>query len=209
MALAAGNDEAVRHVAGGGDVHLLPSQTADPVDGLGSWPSSRSLWVVGATVLLVPAAQRWWLDRFVTLRSHLLRRYGLIVDLDGGLVFDLSPVDAAGPIALARQAIVDLDLPGPTAVLDLHGDLDLAVTLDDAVVFESTNPSDGLPYLDHTVDVVVAAPGLDLIEAHRVVRHALVHTGDDGRWKITRRSMPRACRWDRHRSSSRATTAPT
>ena len=158
MVLAAGNDEAVRHAASGGDVHLLPSQTADP----GPRPlvlvaELDVVWAAGATVLLVPAAQRWWLDRFVTLRSHLLRRYGLIVDLDGGLIFDLSPVDAAGPIASARQVIADLDLPGP-AVLDLHGELDLAVTLDDAVVFESTNPSDGTLYLDHTVDVVVAAP---------------------------------------------------
>ena len=139
-------------------------------------------------MLLIPAAQRWWLDRFVTLRRHLLRRYGVITEVDGGLVIDLAAVDADGPLALARHVVADLDLPGPAAVLDLHGGLDLAVTLDDAVVFEPPDPRDVLPYLDNTVDVVVAAPGQDLTEAHRVVRYALVHTGDDGRWYVTRRA---------------------
>ncbi|MGH8977322.1 MAG: glycosyltransferase, partial [Acidimicrobiia bacterium] len=187
LVLAAGNDEDVRRGAGD-DVYFLPSQMADPVDGLALVAELEVARAAGATVLLVPAAQRWWLDRFVTLRRHLLRRYAVIADLDGGLIVDLTPVDADGPVALARHVVADLDLPGPTAVLDLHGELDLPVTLDDAVVFEPPDPREVLPYLENTVDVVVAAPGLDLTEAHRVVRHAIVHTGDDGRWHITRQS---------------------
>jgi hypothetical protein len=115
--------------------------------------------------LVVPEGSRAWLRQQADLRDHVVRTYRTVVDEPGaGTVFDLARPVGSEPASL-RAAIDEIAAGGPRtpAVLDCT-QLDLRAELPDLAVFSPPH-GDRLPYLDHTVDVVV-------VEHHRPVGDA-------------------------------------
>jgi Sulfotransferase family len=119
--------------------------------------------------LVVPEGSRPWFRQRAELRDHLVRNYRTAVDEAGaGLVFDLASPPQPGPRSL-RDAIEELAAGGAEApaVLDLTGGA-LEAELPDLAVFSPAHHQGRLPYLDHSVDVVVVDPDGALGEARRV-----------------------------------------
>jgi hypothetical protein len=118
--------------------------------------------------LVVPEGSRPWFHRQTELRDHVVRTYRVAKDEPGaGLVFDLTRPPEPGSRSL-RAAIDELagNLNEPPAVLDCAG-LGLATELPDLAVF-SPPAGERLPYVDHSVDVVVVRPDDSPVEARRV-----------------------------------------
>jgi hypothetical protein len=133
--------------------------------------------------LVVPEGSRPWFRQRVELRDHLVRSYRTAVDEAGaGLVFDLGQAPEPGTRSL-RAAIEELaaDRDGAPAVLDCTHHA-LEAELPDLAVFSPAHRQSCLPYLDHSVDVVVAEPDHDLRDARRVAALGVitVATGDIG-----------------------------
>jgi hypothetical protein len=136
--------------------------------------------------LVVPEGSRRWFRQQAELRDHAMRTYRTLVDERGaGAVFDLSRPAEAEPASL-RAAIDELaaGMPRPPAVLDCTG-LDLQADLPDLAVF-SPPPGDRLPYLDHTVDVVVVEEGRPVGHAARVAALGVITVAQGGTGAIVR-----------------------
>ncbi len=122
----------------------------------------------GHRFLVVPEGSRPWFRQQAELRDHIARTYRTIVDEEGaGAVFDLSEAASVGARSLAGEVSrLALGLGGIPAVLEWTS-LDVAGELAGLAIFRSPD-SDRLPYLDHSVDVVVVDAAHDLEEARRV-----------------------------------------
>jgi Sulfotransferase family len=133
--------------------------------------------------LVVPEGSRPWFRQRVELRDHLVRSYRTAVDEAGaGLVFDLGQAPEPGRRSL-RAAIEELAAgrdPAP-AVLDCTRHA-LEAELPDLAVFSPAHRQGRLPYLDRSVDVVVAEPDHDLGDARRVAALGVITVapGDSG-----------------------------
>jgi GT2 family glycosyltransferase len=134
---------------------------------------------LGADYLVLPSPYAWWLDHYEGLRTHLARHFVELLDQpDLGHVWDLGgSVSTAGQWtmdALVAEARVHLGGDDPT-VLDWGSGLDPGLALS-GVAFTPPLESDTLPYLDHTIDLVMIR-GDDInrvAEAKRVARLAVV-----------------------------------
>jgi hypothetical protein len=128
----------------------------------------EALRFAGHRDLVLPEGSVAWFRRQAELRDHVVRTYRTVVDEEGaGAVYDLGAPAVEGPRSLRGEVSrLARGLVGSPAVLDWT-ELDLAAELSGLATF---SPPSGhrLPYLDHSVDVVVvdAAHGLD--EARRV-----------------------------------------
>jgi hypothetical protein len=136
--------------------------------------------------LVVPEGSRPWFRQQTDLRNHLVGSYRTLVDEPGaGTVFDLVRRPAAGTRSLGA-AIDELaaSLHGAPAVLNCTQSA-LAGELPDMAVFA---PPAGarLPYLDHSVDVVVVDPGGNLREALRVAALGVITVAPDATGPVVR-----------------------
>jgi len=122
----------------------------------------------GHRYLVLPEGSRPWFRRQTELRDHVARTYRTVVDQEGaGAVFDLAESPAAGSRSLLgeinRLASGVTQIP---AVLDWTG-IGVAGELEGFAAFRSPDEVH-LPYIDHSVDVVVVDQAHDLDEARRV-----------------------------------------
>jgi hypothetical protein len=146
----------------------------------------------GADFLLVPSREIWWLDYLSQFRRHLSEQYLLLLnDPTSGVVFNLRkrPEDPGAGASTVAEALDELEsrFDRSMAVLDWNTNLDLARRFPAHTIFSP--PADGnvLPYLDHSVDVVVVREPNRMVsdEAARVAQVAVV-TLEDGRGKAGR-----------------------
>ncbi len=128
----------------------------------------EALRFAGHRYLVLPEGSRPWFRQQAELRDHVARTYRTVVDEEGaGAVFDMAQAAGEGSRSLRGEvnglAAGAVHIP---AVLDWTS-LDVAGELVGFATFRS--PDDlRLPYLDHSVDVVVVDEGHDLAEASRV-----------------------------------------
>jgi GT2 family glycosyltransferase len=132
----------------------------------------------GAQFILFPATARWWLDHYTQLAEYLARRYRQVFSRDDvGVIFDLRRARAFVPDWKADLDNAIEEFQGRyrrhPAILDCDSGLDLARNLPNGTVFR---PPAGvvLPYLDATIDVVVAGAESPRFEEARRVASALL-----------------------------------
>ncbi|MDH4170287.1 MAG: sulfotransferase [Acidimicrobiia bacterium] len=128
----------------------------------------------GRSWLLIPEVSREWLARHPTVRDHLADRYPTIVDQpDAGLVFALGQRTDSGARTLRGEVLA---LTGNNdavpSVLDWT-DLDLASHLPGFTVFTAPDAA-SLPYLDRSVDIVIADRHRERRDAARVASSAVI-----------------------------------
>jgi hypothetical protein len=154
-----------------------------PAHGQAAVAHLEALRAKGATHLLVPETSRWWLDHFVPFAEHLDCRYAVVEDRpEVGVLTDLRrrrPTTAGWSQSL-NGLLERIGAAGgsPPAVLDWT-DLDLAQRLPGRNLFVPPTPSDILPYLDRTIDVVVIDAHRPATEARRVAAGAVVTIARD------------------------------
>lgn len=128
----------------------------------------------GHRFLVLPEGSRPWFRRQTELRDHVVRTYRTVVDEEGaGAVFDLSESAAADSRSLPGEVNrLASGLERIPAVLDWTM-LAIETELPGFATFHS--PDDlRLPYLDHSVDLVVVDDTHDLEEARRVACLAVI-----------------------------------
>lgn len=184
--LVAGGDNLLRGALNGRDVVGFPQArngmegVDDPSNSLAAIAELTVLSLYGASFLLIPRPQLWWLDYYVDLRRHLDRHYRLVVERpDTCYLYDLlQPLSEGETVIQVLDAAIDeiQRCSGrPVAILDWDTGLDLRDRLPHRTIFSPFGTVNVLPYLDHTIDVVVI-PNLSsrLQEARRVVSGAII-----------------------------------
>jgi GT2 family glycosyltransferase len=141
----------------------------------------------GAQYLMLPSTAYWWLDHYAGLKSHLERRYRLLLRReDSCLIYSLceSPINEArsggGLASVIAEYVKRFDCE--PAILDWSTGLNLdQVCRAQAVFSPPSETGDVLPYLDHTVDIVALAHSnpARAAEASRVARVAVVTWAPD------------------------------
>ncbi len=184
--VASGGDQRLVQLEGAHYEHFPQAATGryaghEPVDSSSAIAHLEFLRAKGAEFLLLPASEYWWLERYPAARRHLSSRYRLLFDQpELGLLACLRPTPAAAesPLQTLHRLVSELEATSdePLAVLDWHTNLRLAETFRQLAVFAPPEQTAALPYLDHTVDVVVVRdPDLPAQEeARRVARSAVV-----------------------------------
>jgi hypothetical protein len=137
--------------------------------------------VLGTRFLFVPEPERAWVEARAELVGHLRGRYEIAVDEPGvGLLVDLGAERSRPPARMLAEVLDGLgggDRYAP--ILDWTG-LDLASTFSERNVFAPLDPEPAtLPYLDHSVEVVVVADPRRLPEGRRVAAGAVVLVSED------------------------------
>jgi hypothetical protein len=134
----------------------------------------------GADHLVLPATTLWWLQHYGGLRRHLQDRYVLLRRDERCAIFRLSHDDAvpAAPMPTLKRAISAhrIQASREPTILDWSTGLDLAERLPELKVFSPPEADVTLPYLDHTVDIVVVGSIDDArkAEARRVAAGAVI-----------------------------------
>jgi GT2 family glycosyltransferase len=136
----------------------------------------------GATHIAFPASTLWWLDFYPDLARHLSRVGRQIADEESvGVLFALDRGnDGAGLVDAVLE--VDERTGRRPAILDWTTDGKVADALPEHATFRPPAKAEVLPYLDHSVDVVVVDAGTRarLAEARRVASDAVVELAADG-----------------------------
>lgn len=152
-----------------------------PKRGLSAVAHLEAVRAQGADYLLLPATALWWLDHYEELRRHLERRYARVVDEpDTCLVYSLRerPTLEERPLAELEELVDELaGLRGDElTILDWDFPLPLPAELHEHIVF-APPPGDGdIPYLDSSVDIVLAPNEPDRLAAARRVASVAVAT---------------------------------
>lgn len=139
----------------------------------------------GIRFLLIPDQARLWLEELPSFQEHLSGHYALIADEDGaGLLFDVgTPSSENGsPESLVETLDRILDGERYAPVLDWTA-FGLDSVIKERGLFTAPTDADGeLPYLDHSIEVVVLDEPTHLDEGRRVATSAvvLVEPEDDG-----------------------------
>ncbi len=134
----------------------------------------------GHRYLVLPEGSRPWFRQQAELRDHVARTYRTVVDQEGaGAVFDLSEAASAGSRSLLGEVNrLASGIGHIPAVLDWTS-FGVAGELTGFATFRS--PDDvRLPYLDHSVDVVVLDATHDLDEARRVASLGVIAVAASG-----------------------------
>lgn len=190
-------------VIGGGDPQLLMlygrtahnlTQGQPPGSGIGCMALLEYARSCGATFLLVPATELWWLDQYRAFDRHLRQRYSLVFDdEDVCLIFDLRESTTESAQFAWRElnhALASADRrDSERVILDWNSGVDLALRLPDLRIFSPLGVGDALPYLDGTVDVVAIgaeSTSARQKEARRVATTAVISCDRD---------EPRAVEW--------------
>lgn len=139
----------------------------------------------GAGYLLFPQPAFWWLDHYVEFREHLERRYPIAAqEPECCLIFSLrGAADGGAAVRAQFEELIEeyrSRLDRDPSILDWNSGLDLAAAIPQEAVFSPPPMADStLPYLDHSIDIVVTPfsdPGR-IAEARRVVQGAVVTLG--------------------------------
>jgi hypothetical protein len=140
----------------------------------------EALRYAGQRFLVCPEGARPWFRRQAELRDHVVRNYRVLADEAGaGTVFDLCAPPTDGPRSLRGE--VNRLVAGRSAspaVLDWT-DLDVGAELPGLVTFRPP-PGEGLPYADHSVDVVVVDDAHDHTDARRVATLGVIVVAEGG-----------------------------
>lgn len=108
----------------------------------------------GAEFLVIPENGLWWLEHYGEFGKHLDRKYTSVYEDDLAAIWDLrSPC----PLRQIDEMLADLSVQSghQPVVLDWHTGEDLAASFPDYKVFSPLEDLTRLPYLDHSVEVVV------------------------------------------------------
>jgi hypothetical protein len=128
----------------------------------------------GGSYLVFPNTARWWLDHYKELRTHLEHEGQIIVDRpDTGVIFSLRAPQWQHQLRAAFGRVRSQHGREP-AVLDWNSELNLAVVFPDLTVFAPPEDTVPLPYLDHSVDVVVCTDAAEVVEEARRVASVLL-----------------------------------
>jgi len=135
-----------------------------PVNSLAAIAQIEALRLKGVEFLLFPGTACWWLEHYEELRGYLIRRYRELTRHDACLIFDLreSTVSQTETIGPTIEAIIDQcrrRLGSAPAILDWNSGLQLTRKLTGDVVFSPPTEESLLPYLEHSIDVVVIPTG--------------------------------------------------
>ena len=140
----------------------------------------------GADHLLLPRTTLWWLDHYQGLRRHLKDRYVPLLEDERCAVYRLRAEDGedpSGPIATLKRTVASVRIRTGRnpSVLDWDTELGISDQLPEVPVFVPPGEDATLPYLDGTVDIVVAASAdpARVAEARRVAEAALIRVDPD------------------------------
>jgi hypothetical protein len=132
----------------------------------------------GHRYLVLPEGSRGWFERRVEFRDHVTTNYRTLADVPGaGTVFDLAHRPDAGAMSLLG-AVSELaaGFVEPPAVLNLTA-REIGSELPGIATFRAPTDQE-LPYLDHTVDIVIVEQTRDISPARRVARTGVVVVSD-------------------------------
>lgn len=167
-----------------------------PAESAGAVVQLETLRARGAEFLVFPQTALWWLSHFAGFRRHLERRYRRVPgDEETCVMFDLREPTAGSGAARAplEEAVEEFRRAYGRfpAVLDVGSGLALRESLPDCPVFSPPTAAAELPYLDRSVDLVVAraADEAGLAEAHRVADFAVIAVSE-GEEPAGRRPAP-------------------
>ncbi len=161
---------------------LFPSErNGQPLgDDLAHIAHLEALRFQGQRYLVLPEGSRPWFERQVEFRDHVATHYRTVVDTPGaGVVFDISQRQEARAMSLLG-AVTELaaNFSGAPAVLNWTA-RDIEHELPGITTFRAPTESE-LPYLDHTIDVVVVENTHDADEARRVATTGIIVVSEDG-----------------------------
>jgi GT2 family glycosyltransferase len=136
----------------------------------------------GGDFLLFPSTAMWWLNHYVRFKCHLERQYRVMVrQEDACVIFALrEPAALRKPtwwiefekVIAEYQSCFDRD----PAILDWNTGLELVIALPQYAIFSPPTNDQVLPYLDHSIDIVVVSSSnpVSVTEANRVAKAAVV-----------------------------------
>jgi GT2 family glycosyltransferase len=114
----------------------------------------------GASYLLIPETSRWWLEHYPGFSAHLERYRLVLEDPDSCLIFAIArPAErTTDPLARLEQVLEDFlpVLGEDPPILDWASGLSLKPAFPRRMVFSPPIEDPELPYLDNSIDVVVA-----------------------------------------------------
>lgn len=141
----------------------------------------------GAGFLLCPETAFWWLDHYTGFKRHLQHSYRLLAHIeDTCRIYALQEPAQSGTLGVATQfgrmiAQFRARFDREPTVLDCHTGLNLTEKFPELTVFQPPVRTGNLPYLDGTVDVVVAnaSDSEFAAEARRVARAVRVSVPEE------------------------------
>jgi hypothetical protein len=184
----------------------------DPLSGIALIAHLEVQRAWGAQFLLIPATELWRLDEDRAFERHLSRHYHVVLD-DGGYVLFSLRRERSGRTTtaeLVRRTVIECEqeLRRPPTVLDWFSGLDFSDRLPDLRVFSPLEQRSDLPYLTHTIDLVVlpvSAGSAALAEADRVAALAVVSLPETSAFDSD--EAARAVRWKSRSVAPGSTTS--
>ena len=160
-----------------------------PADSIAAIAQLEWLRARGVTHFLIPAPSTWYLESYTDFNKHLQSRYRCISDKTDVCVIYSLVETAQNGVEVAQARFDELLLEfryhfhREPCVLDWGSGLDIAQRFTDhSKCLKPQEPGWELPYMDHSIDVVVVpsqTPEM-VSEARRVaVKSALLIVGDD------------------------------
>lgn len=142
----------------------------------------------GADYLLFPHTALWWLDYYPAFRRHLESRYKVVVRQEETcVIFALrasTSIDTEGESTELEEIIVEYRSRHgrDPAILDWNTGLHLVEHVPEYTIFSPSTVEPTLPYLDHSVDVIVISSrdSDSVAEARRVAANAVVTVVSNG-----------------------------
>jgi GT2 family glycosyltransferase len=136
----------------------------------------------GADYFLLPSTMLWWLDHYVKFRNYLETYYTLVYKKDHICVIYGLQGTARGGTQSWQARFLDAvgscqSYSGETpSILDWNTGLTLATRFPDLTAFSPSGAEQALPYMDESVDIVVAGKTDEgtLTEAQRVAKLAVM-----------------------------------
>jgi hypothetical protein len=151
------------------------TQNGQPfVDDLAHIAHLEALRFEGHKYLVLPEGSRPWFQQQVEFRDHVATHYRVLVDTPhAGVVFDLAQQpEARATSVLGAVSDLAAERADPPAVLNWTA-CEIEQELPGITTFRAPT-DDELPYLDHTVDVVIAEETRDIGEARRVANAGVI-----------------------------------
>jgi GT2 family glycosyltransferase len=154
-----------------------------PACSLGAIAQLESLRAEGGEFFLLPATASWWLDHYPAFKLHLEQHYPVVAKQDDtcriyalrAVAGRTAPSTATGQMAKLLTEFQNRFARSPT-ILDCQSDLKLEGLFENITIFGPPHSSGPLPYLDHSIDIVLIGAGNKTIaeDARRVAAAVLV-----------------------------------
>ena len=166
-----------------------------PREGTGSVAALAQLeWqrAQGAEYLVLPQVTREWWGSLPEFHSYVGRHYPWTAVTDQGAIAALRVGLNGGRSWQTRLDALLQDYQarfrGQPSILDLTLGMELAASFPELTVIQPLDAGNALPYLDDSIDLVIAgegASGKGLAEGRRVARNALIRIGQgpEGDWE--------------------------